>query len=206
MSMLIAMRFLLGLSVASTVINPCIVGDMFREQHRGRALAIMGMIPFIAPVVGPSIGGVISDKLGWRWTFWLIAIIAGPLQILFFITYRETYRVRILQVKAAHLRKKTGNPNLKSIYEHERGNTPPSVLIRRTIMRPLKLLTFSPAVSLVSLVGALGMGQVYVVMTTLPEVYENRYHFQKNIVGLTYWGVGKQKHHAILLYQWNCHD
>ena len=32
MGMLIAMRFFLGVTVASTVINPCIVGDMFYED------------------------------------------------------------------------------------------------------------------------------------------------------------------------------
>lgn len=46
MGMLITMRFFLGLSVASTVINPCIVGDMFPEEHRGNTLSIMGVSPF----------------------------------------------------------------------------------------------------------------------------------------------------------------
>jgi MFS family permease len=82
MSMLICLRFFLGLSVASTVINRCIVGDMFREEQRGRALSILGMISFIAPVLGPSIGGLISHAMGWRWTFWITAIIARPLQLL----------------------------------------------------------------------------------------------------------------------------
>src|SRR5262245_49302861 len=35
MATLIAMRFFLGLSVASSVINPCIVGDIFRKEERG---------------------------------------------------------------------------------------------------------------------------------------------------------------------------
>jgi MFS family permease len=190
MGMLIAMRFLLGLSVASTVINPCIVADMFREQHRGKAMSIMGMIPFIAPVLGPSIGGVISQSLGWRWTFWIVAIVAGPLQGLFLLTFRESYRVRILQLKAGRLRKQTGIAHLKSKYEHDEGDTPPSVLIRNTLLRPLKLLFFSPVVLLVGLVSGVGMSLVYVIITSLPEVYENLYDFDKSIVGLTYWGVG----------------
>jgi MFS family permease len=190
MGMLIVMRFLLGLSVASTVINPCIVADMFREQHRGKAMSIMGMIPFIAPVVGPSIGGVISQSLGWRWTFWIVSIVAGPLQGLFLVTFRESYRVRILQLKARRLRKRTGDPHLKSKYEHDEGNTPPSVLMRNILLRPLKLLFFSPVVFLVGLVSGIGMSLVYVIITSLPEVYETLYDFDKSVVGLTYWGVG----------------
>lgn len=67
MGMLIAMRFLLGFSVASTVINPCIVGDMFPEEHRGKAMSLMGMIPFVAPCLGPTIGGFVAEARGWRW-------------------------------------------------------------------------------------------------------------------------------------------
>lgn len=189
--MLITMRFLLGLSVASTVINPCIVGDMFKEQSRGRALSIMGTVPFIAPVLGPSIGGVISEALGWRWTFWVTAIIAGPLQLLFFITCRETYRVRILQMKAAGMRKKTGNLLLRSSYKHDKGSMSTSTLVWDTILRPLRLLLCSPVVLLVGICSAVGMSQVYVIITLLPGIYENMYSFDKGVVGLAYWGVGR---------------
>lgn len=187
MGMLIAMRFLLGMSVASTVVNPCIVGDMFREEQRGKALSVMGIIPFIAPVVGPSIGGAISEALGWRWTFWLIAIVAGPLQVLLFVTFRETYRVRILEVKAAKLRKKTGNLRPRSKYEKDGENKRLPV---KTMLRPSKLLIHSPVVLLVGMVGGIGMSLVYVIITSLPDVYEQVYGFSKSVVGLTYWGLG----------------
>ncbi|KAF2203998.1 polyamine transporter 1 [Delitschia confertaspora ATCC 74209] len=188
MGTLIAMRFLLGLSVASTVINPCIVGDMFREEHRGRALSTMGMIPFIAPVLGPTIGGFVSQAMGWRWTFWLIAIIAGPLQLVLFATYRETYRPRILELKAAKLRKTTGNPYLRSRYESK--DASPSVILGRIMIRPLKLLVCSPVLLVVGLCGAIGMSLAYSIITSLPDVYENQYHFNKGSIGLTYFGLG----------------
>lgn len=187
MGMLIAMRFLLGRSVASTVVNPCIVGDMFREEQRGKELSVMGIIPFIAPVVGRSIGGAISEALAWRWTFWLIAVIAGPLQMLLFVTFRETYRVRILEVKAAKLRKKTGNLRLRSKYEKDGEN---KWLPVKTMLRPLKLLIHLPVVLLVGMVGGVGMSLVYVIITSLPDVYEQVYGFSKSVVGLMYWGLG----------------
>lgn len=197
--MLIAMRFFLGLSVASTVINPCIVGDMFRVTSRGKALSIMGMIPFIAPVLGPSIGGVISSALGWRWTFWIVAIIAGPLQLLFFITFRESYRVRLLQVKAASLRKTTGNGNLRSKYEIDQTNIQPSMAMRQIVTRPIKLLLLSPVVFLVGICSGVGMSLVYVIITSLPEVYQDMYGFSESVVGLTYWGIGMYNKAASLL-------
>ncbi|OCL09910.1 MFS general substrate transporter [Glonium stellatum] len=187
MGMLIAMRFFLGLSVASTVINPCIVGDMFREEQRGRALGIMGMIPFIAPVLGPTVGGFISQAKGWRWTFWLIVIIASPLQLLFLLFYRETYRVRILQRKAARLRKETGNHSLRSRYEL---NKTPAIMLRDSVFRPLQLLFTSPVVLLVGICSALNMSLVYVIITSLSIIYDEVYHFRKGFLGLTYLGLG----------------
>ena len=59
-SMLIAFRFFLGASVASTTLNPCIVGDMCKQEERGSALAVMGMTPFVALILGAIVGGFIS--------------------------------------------------------------------------------------------------------------------------------------------------
>lgn len=187
MGMLIALRFFLGVTVASTVINPCIVGDMFHEDVRGKAMSAMGMVPFIAPCLGPTIGGFVAETRGWRWTFWVTAIIAAPLQALFLVFYRETYRVRILQKKAQKLRKATGNDALKSRYELELS---PSVLIREAVLRPVNMLLFSPVVLLVGISGAVGMALVYVIVTSISDIYESVYGFEKQYLGLTYFGLG----------------
>lgn len=190
MSMLIAMRFLLGLSVASTVINPCIVGDMFREEERGKAMGLMGAIPFIAPCLGPTIGGFVAEARGWRWTFWVTAMIAAPLQLLFLLSYRETYRVRILQIKTAKQRKRTGNNALRSRYELDLS---PSKMIRESVQRPLKMLVLCPVVLLVGVCGAVGMSLVYVIITSISDTYEVVYHFEKQFLGLSYFGLGMSR-------------
>lgn len=187
METLIAMRFFLGLSVASSVINPCIVGDIFRKEERGKALGYMGMIPFIAPVLGPTIGGLISNAKGWRWTFWMIVIIASPLQLLFFIIYRESYRVTILQRKAERLRKKSGNTEYRSKYESKK---PPAVILKEAIFRPMELLLRSRVVLLVGISSALNMSLVYVVITSLSTIYDEIYHIRKDLLGLTFVGLG----------------
>jgi MFS family permease len=188
MRMLITMRFLLGLSVASTVINPCIVGDMFHEDHRGKAMSFLGMVPFIAPCLGPTIGGFVAQARGWRWTFWVTALIAAPLQVLFLILYRETYRVRILQIKARNLRKETGVLSLRSRYELELS---PSTMLWQSILRPLKMLLFEMVVLLVGICGAISMSLVYFIITAISDIYENVYSFPKQYLGLTYFGLGK---------------
>jgi DHA2 family multidrug resistance protein len=41
-----------------------------REQH-GKAMAIFGMVVIVAPVMGPVIGGWLTDNLSWRWVFYI---------------------------------------------------------------------------------------------------------------------------------------
>ena len=55
-----------------------------------------------------------TDSLGWRWTFWILAIVAGTLSTMFFIFSRETYAPIILQRKVNKMKKDTGNELLRS--------------------------------------------------------------------------------------------
>lgn len=128
-----------------------------------------------------------NAKERMRRTFWVTAMIAAPLQLLFLIFYRETYRVRILQKKAERLRKETGNASLRSRYELELS---PSAMIARSFLRPLKMLLFCPVVLLVGLCGAVSMSLVYVIITSISEVYDTTYGFRKQFLGLTYFGLG----------------
>lgn len=186
-NMLIAFRFLLGLTVASTTLNPCIVGDMFVKENRGRALAIMGMTPFIAPVLGPTVGGFISEALGWRWTFWLTAIITGAFQVCFLATYRESYKVTILERKARYLRKETGNEFLRSHYDT---GVSPSRSLGQSMLRPVKMLFTSPVVLLVSICGAFAISYTYIIITSITGIFEDIYGFSTQLVGLSYLGLG----------------
>ena len=99
--MLIVFRFLNGMAVASIILNPCIVGDIFVTEQRGSAMALMGLAPLIGPVLGPTIGGYISQSIGWRWMFRILAISAGLIELGFVLIFRETYKVTILRRKGS---------------------------------------------------------------------------------------------------------
>lgn len=187
LNMLVAFRFLSGLAVASSTLNSCIVGDMFKQEERGRAISFMAMSPFIAPVLGPTIGGFLSNAKGWRWTSWFIVIVVGAFEVIFLVVFRETYKVKILERKAAKLRRQTGNPNLQSAYALSISG--PSLLFL-SITRPFKLLFLSPVVFLVSLCGGLAYGCFYVIVTSVSQIFEQIYHFGQGPVGLSFLGLG----------------
>ncbi|KAI1778521.1 MFS multidrug transporter [Hypoxylon cercidicola] len=185
--MLVAFRFLNGVAVISTALNPSMVGDLFRVEQRGSAMAMVGLAPMLGPVVGPIIGGYIGDALGWRWCFWIITIFCGFLEICFLLLLRETYPVQILKRKAAQLRKNTNNPNLRTKYETEHTA---AQLFKNASVRPLVLLFTSPILFLMSLYVGVVYGYLYLVMTTIASVFESTYQFSPSAVGLSFLGLG----------------
>ncbi len=54
--------------------------DAFPAEKQGQAQTLFGIAALIAPVVGPTLGGWITDNYGWRWIFF-INIPAGLLAL-----------------------------------------------------------------------------------------------------------------------------
>jgi DHA2 family multidrug resistance protein len=48
-----------------------ILADTFPPQQRGLAFALYGITAIIAPTVGPTLGGWITDNYNWRWIFFI---------------------------------------------------------------------------------------------------------------------------------------
>lgn len=49
---------------------------IFPREKRGTAMGIIGLVIGFAPAIGPSVGGVIADFLGWRVLFGIVAVLA----------------------------------------------------------------------------------------------------------------------------------
>ena len=48
-----------------------IILDTFPPEQRARAFAITAMATIVAPVLGPTLGGLITDHFSWRWIFFI---------------------------------------------------------------------------------------------------------------------------------------
>ena len=48
-----------------------ILADTFPPEKRGVAFALFGVTTVLAPVVGPTLGGWITDNYSWRWIFYI---------------------------------------------------------------------------------------------------------------------------------------
>jgi DHA2 family multidrug resistance protein len=48
-----------------------ILADTFPPAKRGMAFAVYGMAVVLAPAIGPTLGGFITDHYSWRWVFFI---------------------------------------------------------------------------------------------------------------------------------------
>jgi MFS family permease len=183
-------RALTGLSVASNVLCPAIVGDMFASEERGSAMSIIALAPLIGGALGPAISGAIAETLGWRRVIWLSVFLALAAEIIFLFCFRETYKVAILRRRAASLRKETGNPKLRTIFdidEHKSGLHK----IWEYAVRPFTVLSSSSVLQALSFHGAVIFSYYYIFSTTLPDIVEQLYGLSPAETGLAFISFSK---------------
>jgi EmrB/QacA subfamily drug resistance transporter len=72
MTQLIAFRGLQGIAGGILTANAfAIIGDLFPPAERGKWQGVSGSVFGIASVVGPALGGWLTDGPGWRWVFYV---------------------------------------------------------------------------------------------------------------------------------------
>jgi EmrB/QacA subfamily drug resistance transporter len=80
MAMLILFRGIQGIGAGSLFpVALAVIGDLFTPQERGRYQGLFGAVFGIAFVVGPLVGGFLTENFGWHWIFYVnipIGIIA----------------------------------------------------------------------------------------------------------------------------------
>ena len=70
--MLIVFRLMQGLAGGGLQpMQMSIVMDAFPPEKRGIAFSITGMTMIVAPILGPTLGGLITDNFSWRWIFFM---------------------------------------------------------------------------------------------------------------------------------------
>lgn len=72
MPMLVVCRALMG--VGAGAVTPAalgMMGELFDEKDFPKVFGLMGMIQVLSNLIGPLLGGFLSDALSWRWGFML---------------------------------------------------------------------------------------------------------------------------------------
>jgi EmrB/QacA subfamily drug resistance transporter len=89
---LIAARSVQGAGAALVMpLAMAILSGAFPRQERARALGIFSGVTGCALIIGPAVGGFITEHLGWRWIFWINLPIGGILIALVLTRLRESF-------------------------------------------------------------------------------------------------------------------
>src|SRR5436190_2505500 len=72
MTQLIIFRAIQGLGAGALIpLGMTIIGDIFTVKERARMQALFSGVWGLSSVIGPVIGGFITDQLSWRWVFYI---------------------------------------------------------------------------------------------------------------------------------------
>src|ERR1035437_11046385 len=72
MTQLILFRGLQGIGAGAMMVNSlAIIGDLYSPQERGKFQGLMGGVVGLATIVGPLVGGWLTDNWSWRWVFYV---------------------------------------------------------------------------------------------------------------------------------------
>lgn len=187
-NILIAFRFLAGLFGSVPLTNGGgSIADMIVQEKRGVAMSAFAVGPLLGPIIGPVAGGYVTDALGWRWVFYILAMVSGAITGTFFLFARETYAPFLLARKTKKLRKQTGNANLRSRLDP---GLRPRDYFKRGLLRPLKMTVFSPICVIAGVYVALAYAYMYIMFTSLSPLFQLIYHFSVGEAGLSFLGLG----------------
>jgi DHA2 family multidrug resistance protein len=90
---MILFRILQGaFGAALSPLSQSIMLDLYPPQKRGTVMAIWGMGVMVGPILGPTLGGYLTDVYNWRWVFYInvpfgVAAVTG-----IWLFLRDTHR------------------------------------------------------------------------------------------------------------------
>jgi DHA2 family multidrug resistance protein len=92
LAQIVTFRLLQGVfGAALAPLSQAIMADTFPLEERGRAMSIWGIGVMIGPILGPTLGGYLTDTFNWRWTFF-INLPVGVLSLLLALYVPDTPR------------------------------------------------------------------------------------------------------------------
>jgi MFS family permease len=156
-------RFLGGFFAAAplSVVGGALA-DLWDPIPRAYAICVFAAGGFAGPVAGPIAGGFITQShLGWRWTSWITLIMAGFFGAIGLWVIPETSAARILQLRAAKLRKETGNPEFHS--KADANKLTMDTVLTVYLLRPFKMVIQEPILALVTAYMSFLYGIVYLL-------------------------------------------
>lgn len=152
----------------------------------------------LGPALGPTIGGLLSQYMGWRAIFWFLVIIAAVWLVQFFIFYPETARK---VVGNGSIPPPTWNMSLASYLKARKTPKEDRIAAEQMLDRgsrklsfpnplPTLAIVFQKDTSLLLLSNAILFAGFYDVAIGIKSIYKKTYHLNDLKIGLCYLPYG----------------
>ena len=168
------------------------VADVVTRAERGKFIAYASVGVTLGPALGPVVGGLLTESLGWRAIFWFLAILSAVLFAVYFAFVPETARSvvgngsipppRLFMTPSQLLARRRGG------HTPEAEVQPAATRAARRRLNPLAALgILGEREGGVTLgFGSLMYAGQFMVLATLPVLLEARFGFNAAQVGLCY--------------------
>ena len=77
-----------------TAMTQVVILSIFPEEKQGSYMGWYGLAISAAPIVAPTVGGILVDSLGWRSIFWIVAALMGLVLVFALISFSNVLSVR----------------------------------------------------------------------------------------------------------------
>ncbi|THH07282.1 hypothetical protein EW146_g9364 [Bondarzewia mesenterica] len=188
---MLAFRFLTGLGgSAPLAIGGGVIYDCWTVETRGQAVTLYALAPLLGPIIGPIAGAWIASTTTWKWVFWSTSIADAVIQVVATIWLEETFAPVLLARKARRVRKELPDTDKRRVITtfQQGDDNKPSIL--KQLMYPVRILLMEPIAQLLGIYLAYIYGLVYLLLTSIPNIYVAVYHESIGIAGLHYLSFG----------------
>ncbi|EAA58038.1 hypothetical protein AN6063.2 [Aspergillus nidulans FGSC A4] len=164
----------------AAAIGSAVVTETFFRKERGRYMGIWTLMVTLGVPVGPLIFGFVTNRAGYRWVFWVLAIINGVQFALYLFFGAETRYI-------------SSNQDQSSFISHSL-----CLPFRRIDPTPLKLSEFYHPLTLVTLptvfIPAFAYAMVFLfgsvlITVEVPQLLQEKFGLNAEQLGLQFIGV-----------------
>ncbi|RGP77267.1 hypothetical protein FLONG3_4782 [Fusarium longipes] len=182
----IVFRFLAGCSASTPLVcSGGSIADMFNSLEKTWSFPLYAVAGFGGPMIGAVMGAYIgpSNTVSWRWTEWTMMIASGLVLALVLLFMPETYGPLLLQWKAEHYRRITGDDRFRC--EHEIADASLFSRLKVSMTRPFLMLTEPIIIAM-----TLYLSVLYIVLFTFlvgwPYIFEKTYGISQGLANIIF--------------------
>lgn len=199
---LVILRCMQSAGVASTIaVGAGVLGDITTREERGGYMGFFQAGLLVPVAVGPILGSIFADTLGWRAIFWFLTIASGTFLVILILVLPETLRAlvgngsipakSVAESPLAYIQRRRLSITSQAAFEAARPPPPPVVgqELKIDFLGPLRIVLKLDVMFII-----IFMSIYYTVwqmtITCVSTLFTRTYGLSQIQVGLTFLGNG----------------